>query len=1015
MAKVGPLFSQQTGQQLEQIKQGVNELVRVLDQLKGTQVDIGSFRQAAQARQQVTAADKEAEAMTKKLLKATRDLEQAQTEEGKQLIQLREQKNQINRETRRQARENVEVTDSYDKLRQKLRAAERAYRNAAAAGNINAKETKELREEVLKLRNQVDDINQPIGRFTDNVGNYKSAVEGLIPGLDRLNGLLDQFGEESQGAANVGPAIKGTFDGITTGIKNATRAALQFVLTPIGAAIAGLAAIGTATAAFFRFNAAVAETNREIENLTNLTGDELDGARVRATALAKVFDVEINDTVKAARGLVEQFGIDFDEAFDVIENGIVKGGEASDEFLDQLREYGTFFASAGFSVQEFQQVVNAGFDLGIYQDKLPDAIKEFDLSIREQTAGTREALVNAFGESFTADLLEGVKTGEISTREALQNIAAETERVGLNTQQAAQLTADLFRGAGEDAGGALQIFKAVNVALGEQARQLNEIEQRNRSELELQKQLEQARSDAFASDEADEFLVALRNLGRFIAIEFFKTLADFRRAVGQAFDGISNFVSPAVNALKDLGISFGDVAAVIRRVFIFALTSALKPFTAIFDGAMKAVNAIRDFIDIIKRIREEGIGAVFVELGQSIRSGVIAQFERLGRIAGSLISILNGDLKGGLQGLQAEFGLLGDEAEQSGRSLDNVLRGIGRSFRRAATNVDTSMDDMVEVIEDGMNRAAAAVSDFEPDPLDERTLAALEEAKQKTAEILGGGDLTELEGYMQRRRERISEDMAETTAMIEEQERERAERLQEIREEQQALRLEASAFGLEQLNVIFGEYFERRSEQYDEDLNRLQETEAAKLEYVDLLLSQGTITAEDAYRRRQRIAEETARQEANIRRQQAVQEKKAALFDIVITTAVNIVKAFGRPVQQALAAATGAVQGAIVASRPIPQFAEGTDDAPGGLALVGEEGPELIQYPDGKWGLASRQMVVDLPKHSQVFTASETTNMMRDPELLNEMKGVRKAVERYKPRIRLVNNVNLGGYETRFK
>lgn len=49
--------------------------------------------------------------------------------------------------------------------------------------------------------------------------------------------------------------------------------------------------------------------------------------------------------------------------------------------------------------------------------------------------------------------------------------------------------------------------------------------------------------------------------------------------------------------------------------------------------------------------------------------------------------------------------------------------------------------------------------------------------------------------------------------------------------------------------------------------------------------------------------------------------------------------------------------------RPIPAYADGTDFHPGGVALVGEEGPELV----------------NLPRGAQVFTANETRGMMSSP------------------------------------
>ena len=57
---------------------------------------------------------------------------------------------------------------------------------------------------------------------------------------------------------------------------------------------------------------------------------------------------------------------------------------------------------------------------------------------------------------------------------------------------------------------------------------------------------------------------------------------------------------------------------------------------------------------------------------------------------------------------------------------------------------------------------------------------------------------------------------------------------------------------------------------------------------------------------------------------------------------------FGSSAPQAAAAATGTsggLMGSLIAL--LPHFASGTDDAPGGLSLVGEKGPELVNLPGG--------------------------------------------------------------------
>jgi hypothetical protein len=87
-------------------------------------------------------------------------------------------------------------------------------------------------------------------------------------------------------------------------------------------------------------------------------------------------------------------------------------------------------------------------------------------------------------------------------------------------------------------------------------------------------------------------------------------------------------------------------------------------------------------------------------------------------------------------------------------------------------------------------------------------------------------------------------------------------------------------------------------------------------------------------------------QEAQIQKKAAARQKKLALAEAIINTAVAVTKAiasapppFNIPAIVS-ASIAGAAQIAIIAAH-----AKGTNDAPGGLSLVGEKGPELINLP----------------------------------------------------------------------
>lgn len=95
--------------------------------------------------------------------------------------------------------------------------------------------------------------------------------------------------------------------------------------------------------------------------------------------------------------------------------------------------------------------------------------------------------------------------------------------------------------------------------------------------------------------------------------------------------------------------------------------------------------------------------------------------------------------------------------------------------------------------------------------------------------------------------------------------------------------------------------------------------------------------------RDQKVKEEeaAAKKIRDINRKQAIIDKAAALFEIAIRTAVNVVE---KPALSAFYIALGASQAALVAARPIP-YKKGTKSAKGGLSLVGEEGPEQMMVP----------------------------------------------------------------------
>ena len=136
---------------------------------------------------------------------------------------------------------------------------------------------------------------------------------------------------------------------------------------------------------------------------------------------------------------------------------------------------------------------------------------------------------------------------------------------------------------------------------------------------------------------------------------------------------------------------------------------------------------------------------------------------------------------------------------------------------------------------------------------------------------------------------------------------------------------------------------------------------------------------------------ENERKVADIKNQAAKTERLITIAKIIGQTAINEVSALqyltnpftaaAYPALAALIAGLGAAQVATVLATPLPQYAEGTSDHKGGLAILGDgKEHELVIEPNKKpyWS-ANTDTVYNLPKHTQVIPESKLGSAVTQP------------------------------------
>lgn len=311
-----------------------------------------------------------------------------------------------------------EMTDSV-KLNAKdtkiaLKNAKDHYKNLEKSISDTEKELKEL-EKTKKNGNWKEsmDAAKAFDKATEKVSKYRKALQGAEADVKDLTDQVDKFEAQAQ-----------KWTDLATGINQ------------------GIELIQKATDSL-DFAVGIRKLATEAQRMTDLTGESLDEFVSKASKISTVYVQDALDVARAANAMTKQVGGTYEENLALIEEGFKRGGNINGDFLDSLKEYQPFIKQLGLSQSEaIALIANAG-KKGIYSDKAIDSIKEADLSLREMTKTQVDALAGI-----------GMKPDELIGKTSFEAVKMISEKMKGATSQARQtIIADIFKGAGEDAGG----------------------------------------------------------------------------------------------------------------------------------------------------------------------------------------------------------------------------------------------------------------------------------------------------------------------------------------------------------------------------------------------------------------------------------------------------------------------------------------------------------------------------------------------------------------------------------
>lgn len=265
-------------------------------------------------------------------------------------------------------------------------------------------------------------------QFTSGMQSAENSMNSMN---NRTKGFAGNIGKLAVGAiAGLGAALVGA--GVA-GVKMADdlQKSLNQLQSATGATDQEMKAMEQSVKSIYTANLGesldhIAQSMATVKQNTGLAGQELENVTKNALVLSKTFDMEINESTRAAKAMMEKFGISSDQAFNLMAQGAQNGANKNGDLLDTLNEYSPAYAALGFSAEQFMNTLIDGAESGAFSiDKVGDAIKEFNIRAKDGSKASAEAfqILGFNAEEMTSKFAQGGETAQGAFQEVVKAIS----------------------------------------------------------------------------------------------------------------------------------------------------------------------------------------------------------------------------------------------------------------------------------------------------------------------------------------------------------------------------------------------------------------------------------------------------------------------------------------------------------------------------------------------------------------------------------------------------------------
>ncbi len=508
----------------------------------------------------------------------------------------------LQKEIQNNVRTENEQEGSLKQLRAQLSNVTKAYDEMSRAERESSK-GQEMQEHIQDLIEELKEAEEATGRFQRSVGSY---YDSMMKAADDLQNT-EFFGFDVVDDTGIGKVMEmgKSVEDLKVKFGALKNTALSLLTNPYFLAMAGVAGVGMAFKWWYDYNKGIEEATRKTTQFTGLFGDEMKSVRNQALAISETFDVDFGETLQSANVMSKQFGISVSESLKLLQDGFVAGANASDEFLENVKEYPTYLKEAGLNAEQFVAISTNATKQGIFSDKGLDTIKEGNIRLREMTTATAAALdgIGISSEKVQKELQNGSKT----TFDIMQEVGNKLKEFPASSAKVGTAIADIFGGPGEDAGlKYIETLGDIEMNMDKVKAKSGDIAKAQEDELNATKELQDAMASlfdytggGFETMKAQLSTIAKKSLTAVIkgvvqAINYFidwyndslllrgviNTLGTSFRLMWNAIKLVCNL---AIDAFKRMGFAAKGMLDILEGIVTFDLSKAQKGFKEMFD------------------------------------------------------------------------------------------------------------------------------------------------------------------------------------------------------------------------------------------------------------------------------------------------------------------------------------------------------------------------------------------------------------------------------------------------